>query len=115
MANAVYTRCNGCNVFAFEQMQTRRGYEASHDNLIELSIIAGLTAGLMSPVTIAAVPANTWTRGRKKKVNACLVRHQLDDDENALLGAALANTQKTNHKEIYDAVGIGLYQLRRWQ
>lgn len=114
MANAVYTRCNGCDVFAFEQMQTRRGYEASHDNLVELSIISGMAAGMMR-CTVAAVPANTWTRGRKKKVNAKLVRHQLDEAEEAVLDAAIDATKKTNHKELYDAVGIGLYQLRRWQ
>ena len=114
MANVVARRFKGVDRFVFETMSTRKGMEASHGNLIELSIISGLTAGLLR-ASVGAVPANTWTKGRKKHQNAAIAKELLDAEELAVLESALALTLKANHKEITDAVGIGLYTLKRWQ
>lgn len=102
--------------FAFETMSTRKGKEASHGNLFELTLISGLVAGRLLPhTTPVPVPANTWTRGRGKKVNAALMKKAvLDDDELAVLEATLWVTPLANHKEVTDAVGIGLYAAKRW-
>lgn len=105
-------------VFVFEQMQTRKSKPGAHSNLIELSIISGMIAGALRELNTChetiAVPANTWTKGRGKEVNAKVGRRLLDNDELRALRNGLSRAPKKNHKEIFDAVGIGLFHLRRW-
>lgn len=117
MANTVAQRLRGVGAtrFVAEQMSTRDGMEAADANLIELSIITGMVAALMRPAQFQVAPANVWTMGRKKAQNAAIVRQLLDKAELKVLKAALKGTNKTNHKELYDAVGIGLFALKRWQ
>lgn len=114
MVDAVAARFARVDVFAFEQMQTRKGMSSAHSNLIELSIMAGMVSGRLWNAKTVAVPANTWTKGRKKHVNASIINRILDDEEADVLKSALDQTAKANHKEITDAVGIGLYVLKRW-
>lgn len=119
MATKVFTTLETFrpDTFAFEQMQTRKGRPDAHAALIELSIISGMIAGmgLQIDCTPVAVPANTWTKGRNKKANQGIIERLLGDSELRALEEALGSTKKTNHKEVYDAVGIGLYCCRRWR
>lgn len=114
MATSVAEHVGKVDLFAFEQMQTRKGKEAAHTDLIELSIISGIVVGLLS-VRFLNVPANTWTKGRQKPVNHARIREILEPEELRVLDTAIRLCpRKENHKEILDAVGIGLYALRRW-
>ena len=105
------------DTFVFEQMQTRRGRADAHAALIELSIISGMVAGLGIDLGVepVAVPANVWTKGRNKLANQGIIEKLLGTPELQVLEEALEETKKTNHKEVYDAIGIGLYSVRRWR
>jgi hypothetical protein len=98
---------------AVEYMQTRKGMSAAHDNLIQLTWVSGLLAGYLD-TELLAVPANDWTGGRKKEANHPVIESFLDASELAVLRKGMASTIKGHHKEVLDAVGIGLWAVGRF-
>ena len=100
-----------------EKMFVRRNKPAAFENLIVLSTIAGAIAGmneLTSPSRrFRYVLSNDWTDGRNKTQNHPRIRGRLSNVETGVLGFGLKDTPKTNHKEVLDAVGIGLYVANR--
>jgi hypothetical protein len=96
-----------------EYMQTRRGKTAAHDDLIQLSQVSGVIYALGGPPQLFHAPANTWTSGYTKEKNHPRIRRRLSADELATLDDALAGFPPGSWKEIMDAVGIGLWHLRR--
>jgi hypothetical protein len=98
---------------AVEYMQTRKGMSAAHDNLIQLTWVSGLLAGYLD-TELLAVPANDWTGGRKKEANHPVIESFLDAAEMVVLRKGMASTIKGHHKEVLDAVGIGLWAVGRF-
>lgn len=95
-----------------EKMFVRRNQPAAFENLIVLSTIAGAIAGRLR-LDFRYVLSNDWTDGRNKNQNHPRIRDRLSDAEKGVLGFGLKDTPKTNHKEVLDAVGIGLYVANR--
>lgn len=107
-----------CDELVIEYMQTRRGRRDAHDALIQLSLVSGGIYCLVDEknlgnVKLVHAPANTWTGRRPKKVNHNRVWSRLGLTEVATLEEGLTKTPKKNHKELLDAVGIGLWHLKR--
>lgn len=97
---------------ALEMMQTRESNVAAHASIIELEFLSGLLAAKFNYFT--RVPANEWTGGRPKHINHSRIRRRLEEKERDVLVDALEEeTRSSNHKEILDAIGIGLYHLKR--
>lgn len=106
------------DVFCFEGMSTRKGMESAHGNIIELTTISGMITGYVTRhmgCDFRCIPANRWTHGRKKHINHPIIRKLLSKNELAVLDSELESVRKDNHKEVLDAVGIGLYSLKRFQ
>lgn len=106
------------DTFVYEKMQTRKGKESAHAALIDLTFISGMIAGYCQEIhaaDIVSVKANLWTKGRPKHVNQLVVEKLLETDELRVLRDGLKDCPEANLKEIYDAVGIGLYHLKRWK
>lgn len=104
-------RCPSDEV-VIEYMQTRRGRTDAHDALIQLSQVSGVIFGY-GPSYAFAAPANVWTSGWAKDKNHPRIRRRLRAPETKVLEEALAGTPEGSWKEILDAVGIGLWHLRR--
>ena len=101
------------NTLIIEQMQTRKKYPGSHDNLLGLATLSGgIWATLKWEEGISVLPRE-WTGFNEKAINARRVRKRLSEEELALMDYELAGVMACNKKEIYDAVGIGLYALER--
>lgn len=95
-----------------EYMQTRRGRSDAHDDLIQLSQVSGVIYAL-GPRQIYHAPANTWTKGHTKEKNHPRIKRRLSNLEQATLEECLSCFPAGSWKEIIDAVGIGLWHLRR--
>lgn len=104
-----------------EEMQVRRGNDAQRNkrrgdvdaDLIKLSHVTGAAWREFDESNAIAAPAGTWTKGRNKQVNHRRILKRLDPPEERALEAGLADAMKDNHKEILDAVGIGLWHIGR--
>lgn len=98
---------------AIELMVFRRNRPEVVNDLIELSQVSGGIYALADADNMIAVPPSDWTHNRPKKVNHRRIRKRLDKDETAALEYGLEGSYKSNHKEVLDAVGIGLHVLKR--
>lgn len=97
-----------------EQMFVRRNLQAAFANMIILSTVAGAIGGAMAPERkFRYVLSNDWTDGRTKAQNHPRIRARLSDSEAVVLWFGLEGIPKDNHKEVLDAVGIGLYVANR--
>lgn len=95
-----------------EYMQTRRGRADVHNDLIQLSQVSGVIYAF-GPPNLYHAPANTWTQGRAKEKNHLRIEARLSNVERAIYEDRLTGFPKGSWKEIKDAVGIGLWHLRR--
>lgn len=114
MAEDVYTEIEHiapCAKVYIERMAVRRNFQAAWDDLIDLSTIAGAIGGKVGDMRY--VSANDWTGGRNKTQNHPRIRKALSAEERQILDKTLLAVPKANHKEVLDAVGIGLYVLNR--
>lgn len=102
------------DVLAIEHMETRRGRTDAHAALIDLSHVSGGIWALVDAVKMQAVLPRTWTHMRSKAINAQRVRDELSEDETSVLRHGLAGAPRSRHKEIFDAIGIGLHICERW-
>ena len=94
-----------------ERMEPRKGLQAAWENLIALALISGVVVALGNEVTF--LRPSIWTGKRNKMTNHPRIRRKLTPTETRALDEGLDNCPPDNHKELLDAVGIGLYQLRR--
>lgn len=95
-----------------EGMSARKNMQAAWGDLFQIHLETGITIGMLGS-DWKVIPANEWTGGRPKKVNHPLIRSILSPEELRVLDWNLKDTPKANHKEILDAVGVGLYELNR--
>lgn len=96
-----------------ESMAWRPGDARSNPNdLIAVQTVAAFLAGRMGGF-LEFVPAATWKGTIPKGVHHERIRAVLEEGERRILEEALAITPKAHHKEILDAIGIGLYYSDR--
>lgn len=101
-------------VLCVELMQPNAKRPATLPRILQLAYTTGAFIGQYGEdVEVCAVDPHLWTAGLDKKRNHPRILARLSPAEQAVLGAALAKTMATKHKEVIDAVGIGLYVLRR--
>lgn len=94
-----------------ERMEPRGNLSAAWSSLIDLAMIGGSVAGYVSKVVY--LRPSLWTGKRSKGPNHLRIQRKLTDEEREVLAEGLVDCPKDNEKEILDAVGIGLYHLRR--
>lgn len=103
-----------CDFLAFERMEFRSERADAVDDILELQLVSGLIQGIVRPrVGTFDVLPSKWTGRRNKTRNHREIVAQLDEDEKRIVAATLHHTAAANHKEIMDAIGIGLWMLRR--
>lgn len=115
MARALYVACGGEDAGAIvcETMVFRSGRTDAAQDIVDVQTVVGALIGWAGGEAVSLVAPGDWTSKRSKTVNHVRIRSRLDAEETARLEAGLARCPKANHKEILDAVGIGLYALRR--
>jgi hypothetical protein len=97
-----------------EKMVAHKDRREAHGDIIDLAHVAGgILVGFEGEAKLRLLSAAEWTGGRNKKVNHVRIRRRLNEAEEAALDASLRGVMRSNHKELVDAVGIGLYHLRR--
>lgn len=111
MANELRT-VSGCETLVIERMEPRTSMSAAFDALVELTIISGMLADSHEGELVFLRPS-IWTGKFDKTVNHHRIRKRLTQAEEDLVDAVLVGIPPDNHKEVLDAVGIGLYQVRR--
>lgn len=123
MADAVINWVEGAlhhqqrlDTLVIERMTTRPGRKDAHANLIDLSHVSGAIwyglAGIWSCACEEAEPG-VWTKGRNKERNHPVIRRRLSSDETAVVEAELRFVLAGDRKEVWDAVGIGLWAIGR--
>lgn len=99
---------------AVEEMRPRRNMAEAVPRIMQLVGVTGAFVGAFSEAVPAElVDPHVWTAGLAKTANHARIRSRLTAAELAVLDEALGRTRKDNRKEVYDAVGIGLFVLRR--
>ena len=101
------------DVLGIERMEPRADKPSAWHALIDLALISG---GVFDQFPLSGhvdVYPSVWTRKRRKPANHVIIRKQLDAAELKLATAAANATTKEHAKEVWDAVGIGLYMLGR--
>lgn len=95
-----------------ERMEPRKRLEAAWSSLIDLALISGVVLGIPE-ATAKFLRPSEWTGGRAKAVNHPRILKRLSPEERDVLERAKASCPAKNHKELLDAVGIGLYTHMR--
>jgi len=96
-----------------ERMVHHSGRGASVPNdLLDVQYVGAVVAGAIGRYALS-YRASDWKGTIPKAVHHPRIRAALTDAEEAIVAAALDSTPKTNHKEILDAIGIGLYHVKR--
>lgn len=93
-----------------ELMRDRKAVPAN--DLIDVQACGMAVAGACRS-KIHLYPATGWKASVPKTVHHKRIRTVLDLDELEVLDRALAVTPEDNRKEILDALGIGLFHLKR--
>ena len=91
---------------AVEQMEVRKTKTSAWKDII-FALFA------LKSTEVISVKPSRWTQGRPKQANHVRIRSRLNRGETRALTEGLEETPSANHKELLDAVGIGLYVLRR--
>lgn len=100
---------------AVEQMEVRKTKTSAWKDIMQLAHVAGGIFALfaLKSTEVISVKPSRWTQGRPKQANHVRIRSRLNRGETRALTEGLEETPSANHKELLDAVGIGLYVLRR--
>jgi len=103
---------------AVEVMRYRASNVAAVERVLGLAYTTGCLLGALFPEVaggphVHLVDPHVWTGGLKKDANAQRIQRALGADEQAVLTELLAAAPKAHHKELIDAVGIGLFAMRR--
>lgn len=111
MGDALEAALPAIDRLVVERMEPRKDKQAAWSNLLDLAYISGRVSGGVAEVRF--LRPSIWTGKRNKAANHPRIRSRLSAAETRALEEGLANCPKGNHKEILDAVGIGLYDLER--
>lgn len=112
MADAVASEMKSEEVtlIVVERMEPRKRLESAWSTLLDLAYISGrASAGVQTTFLRPSI----WTGGRRKSVNHKRIWSRLSRYEEGVLHAGLGKCPVDNHKELLDAVGIGLYFMER--
>lgn len=93
-------------VYAFAKQKGSQG------DIIDLAHLGGCLMELARRATL--VEPSTWKGQVPKDVVKGLVEHRLTPAELETLDAGLASVSAGKRHNVYDAVGIGLWHLKRW-
>lgn len=107
-----------------ERMTLRRGKLEAVNNVIRLTELAGIFAGSfrvtcgieedLGAPELSYIEPGRWTGGYNKTQNHPRIVARLNrEGELTAMHDALRGVPKINHKEVLDAIGIGLWTLRR--
>jgi hypothetical protein len=99
--------------FAYEKMKHySKSPKANVDDLFQLvGVSHACLRAYEAPVS--PIKPGTWTSGRPKDINHQRIDRRLDTEEGDALAHAVKNLPEGDHEHVYDAVGIGLYELKR--
>lgn len=101
------------NEVAIEVMRYRAQDGRSRPNdLLDVQAIGMAVAGRVGDSVRVYAP-HEWKSALPKAVHHVRLIEALSDEERIILDRAVDKAPKAHHKEIYDAVGIGLFHLRR--
>lgn len=112
LSDTVSEAIGDVDVVHVESMKMRRNTLAAVPRLMELMMFVGALA-VRVETKVELVEPQVWTSGRPKAANHRIIRSRLDAKEAQHLDVVLGRTLRRNHKEVLDAVGIGLYALQR--
>lgn len=98
-----------------EKMEFRSTRTDAVGDILDVQSVVGALMAKVDPrlVKIEFALPSVWTGKRKKEVNHPRILSRLDEAERAAVEHALASSPAMVAGEILDAVGIGLYHLRR--
>ncbi len=96
---------------AVAEHMVARGASFKTTSLLELCTVAGWLCGAADSAQL--VPVSTWKSNYKKAVVHGWIAKELDAEEEAVLGAAVAQLNPRERGDVLDAVGIGLWALGR--
>lgn len=120
MARELFEETPGAHKIVVERMNFRAGRSDAATDLMDVMAVVGAYLGLLGNSAGDAVGGwiefaepSEWTSGRPKAQNHARIRSRLSEEEKTALEAGLYRCPKANHKELLDAVGIGLYALKR--
>lgn len=89
-------------------------YGASDPNdLIGVTLSSGIAAGNLATDKVEAVPARAWKGNAPKSITQRRTAALLTDAERALVGHELGGEPKSLHHNVWDAIGIAMYAIRR--
>ena len=99
---------------AVEEMRPRRNMPEAVPRIMHLVGVTGAFVGAFAlNVTTELVDPHVWTAGLNKTLNKARIAQRLSPEETKVMDAALAKCVARNRKELWDAVGIGLFALKR--
>lgn len=89
-------------------------YGASDPNdLIGVTLSSGIAAGNLAADRVEAVPARAWKGNVPKGITQKRTAALLTPDELDLVGRELSGEPKSQHHNVWDAIGIAMYATRR--
>lgn len=97
-------------IIEIPQVYQQRHWGGDPNDLIDVALVAGAVAGrLLCPVEF--VKPHAWKGTRKKRICHALTRKTLTDDEWSIVESVDAPSSLRHN--VIDAVGIGLWRLKR--
>lgn len=117
-ANAVVRWLRGFCGGELAVVEVPRSYDVQHqkgdqNDLVWLAFSAGVLLGTLGlPHTRLVTPAE-WKRQVPKEVAQLRYQHALTEVERGVLARALEDVPAREHHNVWDAVGLGLWVLRR--
>lgn len=82
-------------------------------DLLRAQVVSLAVAGAMSEDAPQIVYVSEWKKPIPKEIHHPRILKALSEAEKSIVDLAFKYTPKTNHKEIIDAIGIGLWFTRR--
>lgn len=82
------------------------------NSLLDVQLIGGALAGASRGLVVTLKPSE-WKSALPKKVHHSRLIKTLSEKEHLILEHCLQDTPSANHKEVLDAVGIGLFFSKR--
>lgn len=89
-----------------------RPTDSTPQDLINVQSV-GCALGASMARKLRLYPASEWKGSIEKRIHHARIVEGLMPTERAILDLALRKCPKAHHKEILDALGIGLYHLKR--
>ncbi len=101
-----------CAAAVVEHMEAKAARATTPQDLIEVEAVGCLVAASLA-ANWALIGASEWKGTIPKEIHHPRLLEVLNAAELMVVNEALIRVPVSNHKEVLDAVGIGLYYLRR--